>query len=259
LDSDRVIINAANYRYTDTITWSSSTYGISYPSFVNGITVTTYQGEKYIFSQETKLDTKLNKVVSKYKKGNEDYWGFIETEYSSPALVRNFVSNSTNYESTNGWRTIGNSTLTLDANPSLIERLRSNPPTPIGSDVFTPVLRINFPDSTDYIFNTGLRDNRSFVKELAEGEEFVFYYKGATTIPNLTIQFREIIYNNNTGTYTLGNIIYLTATPSSIEGNIYKTVVATVSTSLPFEDSKNKTIGIVISAPEGGTFDLVDF
>lgn len=258
LDSDRVIINAANYRYKGTITWSSSTYGISYPSFVNGITVTTYQGEKYIFSQETKLDTKLNKVVSKYKKRNEDYWGFIETEYNSPALVRNFVSNSTNYESTNGWRTIGNSTLTLDANPSLIERLRSNPPTPIGSDVFTPVLRINLPNYNDYIFNTGLRDNRSFVKELAEGEEFVFYYKGATTIPNLTIQFREIIYNNNTGTYTLG-ATYLTATSSSAESNLYKTTTASVFTSLSFEDSKNTVIGIVISAPEGGTFDLVDF
>ena len=266
LDSNRVMLDTTQYRYYGSYNgWAySDTYDLYYPSILSSsaITITTFQGEKYIFSQETKIDTKLKKVLSRYSKTNDQntYWGFIDTDYSSPSLIRNFVSNPNNYQSTVGWRVFDTGTpetpssIQLDSNPSIIDRIING--NPLGAETFEPVLKISLSNS-GYLFNTGLHDNRSFLKELNKGDKYVFYYKGSTALPTFTLKFQEITYTEQ-GEYNLGDT-YLAVAASSVSANQYNTVIGEINNSLSYKDSKNKTLAIIIIPDGEVSFNLTDF
>ena len=265
LDSDRVMLDATQYRYYGSYNgWGySDTYDLYYPSILSSaITITTFQGEKYIFSQETKIDTKLKKILSRYSKTNDQntYWGFIDTDYSSPSLIRNFVSNPNNYQSTVGWRVFDTGTpeipssIQLDSNPSIIDRIING--NSLGAETFEPVLKISLSNS-GYLFNTGLRDNRSFLKELNKGDKYVFYYKGSTALPTFTLKFQEITYTEQ-GEYNLGDT-YLAVAASSVSANQYNTIIGEIDKSLSYKDSKNKTLAIIIIPDGEASFNLTDF
>lgn len=265
LDSNRVMLDTTQYRYYGSYNgWGySDTYDLYYPNILSSaITITTFQGEKYIFSQETKIDTKLKKVLSRYSKTNDQntYWGFIDTDYSSPSLIRNFVSNPNNYQSTVGWRVFDTGTpeipssIQLDSNPSIIDRIING--NSLGAETFEPVLKIYLSNS-GYLFNTGLRDNRSFLKELNKGDKYVFYYKGSTALPTFTLKFQEITYTEQ-GEYNLGDT-YLAVAASSVSANQYNTVIGEIDKSLSYKDSKNKTLAIIIIPDGEASFNLTDF
>lgn len=264
-DSNHVILNGIQYRYhgdPDSIIWVATDYGVSYPNVLNNFQLTNYQGEKYIFSQEIVLDLKLKKILSKYTKEEggveKTYWGFTETDYSSPALIRNYAANPTNYEGTAGWRggkTGGTSaTLELDSIPSLIDKFRTG--TAIGQNTsYTPVLKVSFPTALQSIvLNSGIRDNAFSIKELANGDQFVFYYHitdaagNYISTENLTVDIQEVS-NYTNDTYTLESSILngsVSLEGTEISQSDYRYTIVQVDTSIPYDDFKKGNYQIVL-------------
>jgi hypothetical protein len=54
--------------------------------------------------EKTLYDPKTDKYVSLYADSTgKDVYGFTVTEYISPTILKNLITNSENFVSTNGW------------------------------------------------------------------------------------------------------------------------------------------------------------
>jgi N-acetylglutamate synthase-like GNAT family acetyltransferase len=60
-----------------------------------------YRGKRLVRKVRTDYDATIDKYVTVYNDG--EVYGFTETEYSSPASVRSFVTNPNNFDSKIGW------------------------------------------------------------------------------------------------------------------------------------------------------------
>jgi hypothetical protein len=56
---------------------------------------------------KTTYDSTIDKYVNVYLNGNEEVYGFTEVEYNSPATVRSYITNGSNYDSYTGWEVGG--------------------------------------------------------------------------------------------------------------------------------------------------------
>ena len=63
---------------------------------------TWHRGARYVFSQESIYEPKLKRYVTKHKKDNEEYRSYTSSEYISPELVPNIITN-TDFKSSSGW------------------------------------------------------------------------------------------------------------------------------------------------------------
>jgi hypothetical protein len=66
-------------------------YGIKSTSHdEDGVNVTLsslYRGKRYGFTQRTKFIPILDKYVNIYQKDGKEYYGYLHSEYNSPALI----------------------------------------------------------------------------------------------------------------------------------------------------------------------------
>jgi hypothetical protein len=65
---------------------------------------TWYRGLRYGFAPQSEYISKFNRYVQKFKHAisGEDYYGYVHTEYHSPELTENLLTNC-NFEGTSGW------------------------------------------------------------------------------------------------------------------------------------------------------------
>ena len=103
VDDDNFIINSPNW-FLENVTYNSE--GI--PDFTNKLGISeTYRGRRLVRKIRTAYDSTIDKYVNIYNNG--EIYGYSETEYTSPATVRSYVTNPNGYESYTGWEIGGSS------------------------------------------------------------------------------------------------------------------------------------------------------
>ena len=237
VDSERVILNGQQY-YIDNVQYSNNTaYSVGIPNFCNNNPVLdNYRGAKFVFTQVSKKDRLLDRIVKKYTKDNETYWGYVDTQYVSPNIITDYVSNGSEIKTTSGWRAgfLGEDAsvkpdldaVTFPSIPDLISHGEPlTDPDPTKKIIYTPYLKLGFKGSNGVIVNSGFTDSKRLVKDIALGEKFVcYFYIGevqenqedqkyiAPTTPT-SIIVAEYNYNVQTAAYDIPNdSSYLTFT-----------------------------------------------
>lgn len=271
IDDDNVITNSPNW-YVENISYNNE--GI--PDFATTLGISDiYRGKRLVRKVATKYDSTIDKYVNVYKNGNEEVYGFTETEYTSPATVRSYVTNPNSYDSYTGWE-IGGTTVNGSMNfPTL--QVVSVPDVRDVSDInnvnFTSCLKLNITNTKQVLYNSGVVDHRQYINGFAKDEQYVFRIKygkkqasGASgeayslsnTNTDLTLSVRE--YSLENGEYKLGNT-YFTGTISSsstTSAPTYKHIVVKCLKELSYSSMLKTKIGLFVQANATGTIYIED-
>jgi hypothetical protein len=108
-------------------------HSVLVPDFYNGNFVTDCRGNRLVRSVKTKYIDLLKKYVDVYYGYSEDgsgyikddkgdpieFYGFTETEYKTPELVKNFVTNGKDFTSNIGWGPVGDGEYSLVVFPEV--------------------------------------------------------------------------------------------------------------------------------------------
>lgn len=242
VDDDYIITNSPNW-YLDNVTYNAS----GLPHFASEMAISDiYRGRRLVRKAKTKYDSTIDKYVTVYKdsQGKEIY-GYSEVEYISPATVRSYVTNPNSYESYTGWEVgKGSNNEFPSFNLVSVPDVRDVSSSAIldGSQNFISCLKLNFTNTSQMLYNSGIIDFRHHINGFVQGEKYIFRIKygkdsgdnrgkhGAyslkTTDVDLTLKVSR--YNLQDGKYVLqGNplftyqfnsssgsaVTYLTSTP----------------------------------------------
>ena len=201
----------------------------------------------YIFIQpnrgsELYIKFKINKLKVTQR---GEYYGYTDSEFISPSLVLNCINNY-NFESTGGW-TATASTKYTSSEKSSVENVNGRFPNP-GNAPFKSVLddfyegnfndtigyyknylKMSFYNTSQFVLNSGLKDNRTTIKNISAGEEWILDYsildeKGSkVNINDFDFNIGEYIYDPQTGGYieVEGNITF-SKTSSEVYADQYR-------------------------------------
>lgn len=200
-DSNRIITNTDcqyyidNPIYTEGTTLENNLFSLPLqlttttvvePGGTSGVMVSgEYRARRYGFSQQSVFVPVLGKYVNRYVyAGSEgadfagNYYGYLETEYVSPALVQNVISNTT-FKNTSGWigtRKKGGGLAKVENvvgnfSQGKFNELISNFSTML-EEGFSSYMKLTFENSLSFVLNSGPRDSRSLFAETYVGDEW---------------------------------------------------------------------------------------
>lgn len=240
-DENRNIINKDCQYYIDfnnperQYSVKNETYNFYLPTGFNTTTIiennvgsvtlsSLYRGKRYGFAQQSRYIPILNKYVKLYDKSGEEYYGYQHTEYNSPALTQNVISNTT-FESTSGWTGTHNAVGKEKAKiehvfgyfesgrfVDSINELKSGTFMELDADGkpkknYKAYLKITFPNKNARIINSGPFDNRTLIGKMEPGDEWALRYicKDATgrNASGFSISLGEYSYVSSTDGYSL--------------------------------------------------------
>lgn len=182
-------------------------YGFSFPVGYSFEGITQHKANRRVYTHKSRYNAALNKMVYSYNDGAIE--GFSNTEYLSPNLIENLITNNS-FKSTSGW---SGSYMTNDAGlanqgatyNALVSVSAKDPKDPNGKTLveafqdgsfsennleFSPCLQVKFQKAESVLVNSGFYDNRSIIKNLAPGQKFVLLYKAkANTEANTEAPF----------------------------------------------------------------------
>ena len=209
-------INTKNCQYyieyddpSNDYTFEINSYGFILPKGFNITTVeneticTNYRGKRFGFTPQSKYIPVLDRYVNLYKKDNSNvvYYGYENSEYKSPALTQNLISNST-FESSSGWvgtkkenngdkAKIESVQGYFDNNGNFINALDE-----LKNGTFDPkiktykaYLKLNFQDANSSVINSCLFDNRTLIGQINTGDEWALDCDYKPTISGSTLSF----------------------------------------------------------------------
>ena len=162
---------------------------------------TFLRGKRYVFAQQTEYVSLLDKYLTVYTKEEQEYYGYVQTDYIAPVLITNLIDN-VDFTNTSGWtpaisdntqakptvevaygRWSDNSFITAQKDWS--DQNFGNYDERISSLHF--IKGKNGENECDgYIINSGFYTNRVALKNISPSQKFV-----------LRVKLR-----NNTGTYS---------------------------------------------------------
>lgn len=161
IDEDGVINNAPNYLLTSgEITVDTS----------NGA-VNDFRGKRIVQKEVTKYDTLTDHFITVYEdSNNNELYMYYENEYISPTIVTNYVANSINFTSTDGW---------VAPSPLLLRNIIY--PFMYVEDYtttnFVPYMRIKYNEAKP-VYNSGIISNITYFNNgIAQGEQYVLRLK----------------------------------------------------------------------------------
>lgn len=214
VDDDNFIVNSPNW-YLENVTYNSD--GI--PDFTNKLGISeTYRGRRLVRKIRTAYDSTIDKYVNIYNNG--EIYGYSETEYTSPATVRSYVTNPNGYESYTGWE-IGSSSdktfpkLDLVSVPDVRDVDAENILN--GNQKFESCLRFEVTNTEQTLYNSGIIDFRHHINGFVQGEKYVFRVKygvqnvagahGASSLKNTNVGLTFIVseYKLEEGQYKLAD------------------------------------------------------
>ena len=211
-DSDRVILNSPNYSI-DNVTYKELASGIMAPSFASQMNISDdYRGDRLVRKQETAYDSLLDKYVSVYKDvQNKTVYSYTENEYISPTIIKNFITNASSFVTTNGWLPSSKATIDDYIYPPI------NSAADLSDVTFIPFIKMKFANTSSYVYNSGVADNKTAISSFAKDEKYVFrikYGRGSdgakpgkvTTSQGLRAKIAEYTLEN--GVYTLGTVYF---------------------------------------------------
>lgn len=171
-DSD----NIPRYSVTDDGVLDRKSYQIFKPAdanieysqiFINSPTLCPgIRGERLVNSQKTVYDKVLEQYVKVYKNGEKEIYGFTRTEYNTPELVENLITNGEgDFISTDGWYNTTSANRELTFNP-LVQNWTSE-----DIESFIKVIGTS---GECCVVNTGLFDNRTKIPGFTAGQIYIF-------------------------------------------------------------------------------------
>lgn len=216
-DDDNVIISESNL-------YIEKTNQENWPDFFDrdsAIISEKYRGRRLVRKIESAYDASIDKYVNIYKDDSDkDVYGFTETTYNSPVIVRDYVTNGSNFTSDAGWKVGGVIEDDSTLYPSLlvttvphvkdVERneLISNP------EILKPYLKFAFEKEGQCLYNSGIVDHRQHINGFVVGENYIFrisYGKAGAIKDNgpSTIEASDIPLKIVICKYTLSNGQYI--------------------------------------------------
>ena len=146
------------------------------------------------------------------------YYGYLDSNYDSPALKQNLVSN-TLFESTSGWTgtTLGGGKKAIVTNVcgrfdgnnfiSSLEDLESGK---FQSNIknYKTYLKMEFPSANSVVINSGPYDHRTLLNNIVEGDKFALFSKYgflSDSSKKPTISVGEYKYQTSSDSYALDN------------------------------------------------------
>ena len=275
--------------YTDmTIKSNGNTYHTneSYWSFNKGITsgkITvsakynryvplTTDNSPYIFIQPNRgeIDPVQYNITNLSLKYDEDYLGYTESEFVSPTLLQNCINNY-KFESIAGWTATSATKTTSDEKPKVTNVYGGFDSTGKFSTIaedfingvytegktYTPYMKMELFTEDSFILNSGIRDNRTTIKNMPEGEEWVLDCKivndwGVEVTDDFSFSLGEYLYNSSSGGYVTrqGSITFSDPTITTDKHRIF-TVMDSSYNEETFK--KNSKIYLKIQSVDGST------
>lgn len=253
-DSDRIILNSPNY-FIDNVTYIELNENIFAPDFASQINISDkYRGKRLVRKQKTAYDSLLDKYVSVYKdEENQDVYSYTENEYISPTILKNYITNASDFITTNGWLASKNAVIDSYIYPPITSV------SDLSETTFIPFLKAKFKNTTSYIYNSGIIDNKTSISNFAKDEKYVFRIKyGAgndneqPTKVDLTRGLRAKVaeYTLQDGDYLLGTTYFdfssdMIEEPQE-EGLPFQYSIASCLNELSYGDLLRKKIGFFL-------------
>lgn len=259
IDDDRVITNSEDW-YIDGVVYIDNS-GFPSPDFARYCSFSDqYRGKRLVRKEKTLYDPKTDKYVSLYADSTgKDVYGFTVTEYISPTILKNLITNSENFVSTNGWQAEENCTVEDAVYPPI------NNITDVINTEFMSLLKVSFFNRYSYIYNSGISDNKANIGEFSTGDQYVFRikhgYSGSKDsrpgiIPNSEgLRAKVAEYTLEDGQYELGTTYIdftgnFTSELASSDNDLpYQYIIGTCQNSISYNDLITKRIGFFIYAP----------
>lgn len=259
IDDDRVITNSKDW-YIDGVVYIDNS-GFPSPDFARYCSFSDqYRGKRLVRKEKTLYDPKTDKYVSLYADSTgKDVYGFTVTEYISPTILKNLLTNSENFVSTNGWQAEENCTVEDAVYPPI------NNITDVINTEFMSLLKVSFFNRYSYIYNSGISDNKANIEEFSTGDQYVFRikhgYSGSKDsrpgiIPNNEgLRAKVAEYTLEDGQYELGTTYIdftgdFTSELASSDNDLpYQYIIGTCQNSISYNDLITKRIGFFIYAP----------
>lgn len=140
-----------------------------------------HKGEKYVRTQKSEYDKTLGRYVSVYDKNGTKVYGYAESEYFTPSLVTNLITNGRDITSSNGWDQDAPGSIKVD----MIER--------DGKKHFG--LEFLCGNSNIHLINSGFRDNAKTIKQISQTDKFAIRIKAFLTENRSGFKNEELAFN----------------------------------------------------------------
>ena len=139
-----------------------------------------YRGNRLVQGIQTVYDPLTEKYCDICEGENEGdiIYRFQATDYEEPVIVTNLLTNTKDFSSLDGW--IDTRSRTQDTDPVLVFQL--HPPLTLDPGSIdldrTTYLKIENLGTSDYIFNSGLENYSSYLKDgINQGDKLIFRFK----------------------------------------------------------------------------------
>jgi hypothetical protein len=240
---------------------------------------TWYRGNRYGFSPQSEYIPLLDRYCQKYTHSvtKESYYGYVDSEYISPVLVNNIITNP-EFKGGTGWlgTYIGSTPKAKPEFGATIEPVYGRFVTNSGffaliddlssgayseDTVYKKYLKFSYPDVTandeGIIINSGFSDNIAEIKNVEDGELWILKTKIVDAFGNpivdslndyFTFTLQEVSYNSTRVNYNILNGITATVDESkaNADGIVTNILKFSVSSKLSDEAFSNKNIKLVI-------------
>ena len=246
-DDERIIINANCQYYVDNVIYTSTNngYSLTIPTWASFDSISNYRGKRYVFSADLKYNSILGQYATTYVKDGVQYLGVTKTESIVPKLIKDYVSNGSNFKSASGWRAvIQNGGVAADKGAVVQSTCKEG----VGFDkTILDALIAGDTDLEDYtsyieyngtknglLMNTGFYDNRltlSKSEEFINGNKFVLAMSYIAST-DWKVEVVAANYNPATGEIIPGNQPFLTYTLSAGGNDEKATFTEAIATSI---------------------------
>ena len=270
IDDDYVIISDSNW-YIDGVTYEDGM-----PSIAIGMEFyKKYRGNRLVRKGYTKYDASIDKYVNVYFEGTgkdqKEVYGFMETEYNSPAMVQNFITNGNNFTSDIGWEVGGVSSgsgtiypqLTVTSVPNIKDITAKDFSN--NSEILESYIKVKFTANNQVLYNSGAIDHRQQINGFSQNDSYVFRIKygeadektanGAKTLKASSISLRILVakYELADGVYDFKDIYFDSIiSPSAAFDFNYVTSICKKSLSYVEMVEMSSSLGIFI-VPQGSS------
>ena len=234
VDDDFVIVSESNW-FIDNIQYDEED-----PVFASSKVISNkYRGKRLVRKAKTKYDATVDKYVAVYKDGDKEVYGFVETDYTSPASARSFITNGTGFTSDIGWSFGGANSSEGIVFPELevvsvpdirdVDTDEILDGDEINTDVIKTYLKFNTNAENQSLINSGIADYRQYIENFTENEKYILRVKygqadevgvnGAKTLkkPSVGLKFQVCEYTISEGIYTPSTIYFEGTLPAPEE------------------------------------------
>lgn len=245
-----------------------------------------YRGDRYGYAQQTVYVPLLEKYCQKFKSAidKEEYLGYTDSKFVSPTLIQNCINNY-NFESKAGWVAVQSNNSEKPRVENVYGRFNNKKFSTVTDEFYNgsydpknkykAYMKMSFNNANEFVLNSGIRDNRTMIENMPEGEEWVLDCKIVDNLgrelakdrnnkdvpiaTQFTFSFDEYVYNSSTGLFSPIKdkkivLKQLSDDPVSLSDNTVRIFFKVDSNQYTKKDFKNSKIYLKIKPPKTGDY-----